>query len=380
MRGENVLANNQVHEILLLGQTSDQFSYINTYVLPEDYKWEEKPSDVKQFFTFEDFVYMIQKAQKEFDDFRDSTKNFFLDNFCGYGSLFKKVTRLGYLNIFPAFIKENYIGKKELCTELEFSFQYYHRYKGYYGVRYSLTEMFNKGYVSIAEEIKLDAALYDFSGDLSIVPAGVNEMFAYTLEKIDKEKDNLQSSFVWLSVYLNDLARIYDESNIHSYGCKDIYDFAEKRFGFGRTSVKNFLAIYDKFIDGVTVKPAFRDYSYSQLTELVSIPSLKLSDFSADMTIKQIREKKKEMFKPTEKSKVESAESNSKIAETVKYYEHQLDESSVLRVIEEMVNPYFISNKEKQSARYDAYEKALNDVFHDLTVKLGCLRKFRGQE
>ena len=247
------------------------------------------------------------------------------------------------------------------------------------GVEYSISDILNKGYDFLLSEIKRLIRFYDFSGDLSIVPEGASITFANGLIYIDENIHQVKDGFISICVGLHGLST-YDEKNILAYGCKDFYDFAEKRFGFGRTSVKNFLAIYDKFIDGATVKPAFKDYSYSQLTELVSVPSWKLADFSADMTVKEIREKKKEMSKTEEKSEAESTESDSVHVDTVKTYERKLDESSVLKTILEMPNPYFISDKEKQSARYDAYEKALNDVLEVLNRRLGCTREFRGEE
>ena len=368
-----------VSNIMPLGQTSDHISDINNYVLPQDYKWDIKPSDIKSFFTFEDFVYLLQEGQKEFEEFKENIKKSSIYSRCG--RLFRKDFRLGYLNIFPCFAcAYTADGNLEnVYDEVHFSFGCYFN-SMYSSLEYSLSEIMYKGYEFLLSEIKRLVHIYDFLGDLSIVPDGVNEMFAHTLEKIDKEKDNIQTSFVWLSVYLHDLVSIYDRSNILAYGCKDIYEFAEKRFDFGRTSVKNFLAIYDNFINGVNIKPAFKNYSYSQLTELVSVPAGKLSYFSSDMTVKEIREKKKEILKPVVEEKAAPSESKPTVAEPVKPVERQLNEGDVLSIIDGIENPYFVEGKEKQSARYDAYEKAINDILSALHYKLGCASCIRVAE
>lgn len=77
------------------------------------------------------------------------------------------------------------------------------------------------------------------------------------------------------------------------------YAFAEASFGLGKTTVKNMLSIVDKFcsMSEMQLLPDYKFYSYSQLSELVPVePKLIKDNFNSTMTVKEIRDKKKELI------------------------------------------------------------------------------------
>lgn len=366
-----VLNEEQSIEVLSRGQTSDQ-----TFSLPEcpsNYYPELNRDKIEDFFTYNDWAYMINKGIEAYKNFIVSDDAGIGGSYCSESCLAINLSTLSkHLRIICFF---PHTSRQDDDINICLSFEFFcdncvDGVGGNKGIRRSLGTLLLMDYSKFRSELLSSFGIYDFSGDLSVIPCGVVGTFANCVESIDIDIYHLKDGFISLCIALHGLST-YDKSNFYAYGCKDIYDFVEKRFGFGCTSTKNFLAIYDKFIDGVNIKPAFKDYSYSQLTELVSVSATKLSEFSSDMTVKEIREKKKEIGKSEKNAKVEAIESNQTVVEPVKV-ERRLNESDVLNVINKMSNPYYVADKEKQSARYDAYEKALNDVLFMLHEKLNC--------
>lgn len=79
-----------------------------------------------------------------------------------------------------------------------------------------------------------------------------------------------------------------------SYGCSNIYELAERDFGLGKTSVKNYIAVCDKFMHGDTVISTFADYSYTALVEMTSISVYDWQFIKPNMSIKAIRQWKQD--------------------------------------------------------------------------------------
>jgi hypothetical protein len=61
--------------------------------------------------------------------------------------------------------------------------------------------------------------------------------------------------------------RLYDLDS-----CVDVYDWGEKKFGIGKTTVKNLISVYENFKDSNgRLQEQFRDCSVSTLVELLPI-------------------------------------------------------------------------------------------------------------
>ena len=84
-------------------------------------------------------------------------------------------------------------------------------------------------------------------------------------------------------------------------GYKDVYKFASKHFGLISTSVKNMIGVVTKFCEepdksGYPIlKEEFKDFKCTQLVELVPVSNEQLAIFTKNMTIKEIRESKKQL-------------------------------------------------------------------------------------
>lgn len=214
-----------------------------------------------------------------------------------------------------------------------------------------------------------------------VFPEEVDALFPSTFAKAFDDLKDIQNKSFDLVARLGDL-RIYDYS-IRQCGYKNIYDFCKVMLGIGRTSVKNMLEIYDKFFDHCCLKNNFADYSYSQLVELCSVDIKDLDKFDESMTIREIKAKKKEL-RESSGSKVDEnfvvsgvdkdndGSFSSEEAECESDGEaggndvHALGFQAAIDAVKEMQNPYYVSGKEKQSARYDAYQNALHDVLEKL--------------
>lgn len=80
-------------------------------------------------------------------------------------------------------------------------------------------------------------------------------------------------------------------------GYTDIYDLADKEFGLGKTSVKNYISVaeaymYEPNMTGVVSRlyVKWEPYSFTQLVEMLSISAAERSLIKPEMTVKQIRE------------------------------------------------------------------------------------------
>lgn len=124
-------------------------------------------------------------------------------------------------------------------------------------------------------------------------------------EKIKKAMYEAAKQFVYIGFLL------WEVKQYHYYeasGYQDVYDYAEKELNFKKSSTKNFIAVaetfgnkyYGKFNGGycilptMNLQPQYKDFKYSQLVEMLSMSDSKRKQVTPDMTIKQIREIKKE--------------------------------------------------------------------------------------
>lgn len=76
-------------------------------------------------------------------------------------------------------------------------------------------------------------------------------------------------------------------------GFANIYDLAEKEFGFKRSSCAAYIAVCENFMSGMQVKQRFENFSYSQLCEMLALDLYDRSLIKPTMTVRQIREWKK---------------------------------------------------------------------------------------
>ena len=122
-------------------------------------------------------------------------------------------------------------------------------------------------------------------------------------EKIKKAMYDAAKQFVYIGFLLWEVQEYgyYTEN-----GYADVYEYAEKELNFKRSSTKNFIAVAKTFgwhkgdcsgdYTGVTmtINQDYKNFSYSQLVEMLSMSEKQRQLVSSDMTVKEIRQLKKD--------------------------------------------------------------------------------------
>ena len=317
------------------GQTSDrEISVVEkkNFELPEDFpeipagykqwKLEKKVDRVCDFFTYEDYIYVVRKMQRSFAFFYFHYKNTYL------------------------YLSPSSFGTISVCTNC---------FCNYWTNKYSLEDFLKIPYRDFRRFVLEKLNFYDFVNETEL-PNGLSTDFKSSVEALDVLNVDLQKNFLKIAAYLK-LLNAYP-GNFEKFGCKDVYQFAERRWGYGSTSVKNFLAIAEKFMSGQELLPAAAGYGYSQLVELSSVPDGALSEFNPKMTIAEIRKKKKEALEG-EKEEKEKAPKKEKEIDVFK---------TSLRAF---FWGYKIPYDDPKSSGYKVYRKALREVIEKLNNEFG---------
>ena len=319
------------------GQTSDrEISVVEkkNFELPEDFpeipagykqwKLEKKVDRVCDFFTYEDYIYVMRKMQRSFAFFYFHYKNTYL------------------------YLSPSSFGTISVCTNC---------FCNYWTNKYSLEDFLKIPYRDFRRFVLEKLNFYDFVNETEL-PNGLSTDFKSSVEALDVLNVDLQKNFLKIAAYLR-LMNSYP-GNFEKFGCKDVYQFAERRWGYGSTSVKNFLAIAEKFMSGQELLPAAAGYGYSQLVELSSVPDGALSEFNPKMTIAEIRKKKKEALEG-DSSKEEKEKAPKK--------EKEID------VFKTSLRAFFWGYKipydDPGSSGYKVYRKALREVVQKLNSEFG---------
>lgn len=127
---------------------------------------------------------------------------------------------------------------------------------------------------------------------------------------IKNDLDDINKSFIRLGFHLAELKK--NKSGWFYYLCYDnFYDAVESNFGLSRSTVSRLIDVYKRFsaVAGYThtmfLDDKYVDYSYSQLVELLPLDDKEIARISPRMTIKEIREYKKQL-KRNKKDKFQS--------------------------------------------------------------------------
>ena len=322
------------------GQTSDrEISIVEKkyFDLPEDFpeipagyqKWKggKFVDRLSEFFSYDDYIYILRRFQRYT---------------CRCLRLFYKNIEVDFM-----FLPES--------NNKQFSVQFYGSSWGI--LKYSVSEFLEIPYQVLRRKVFEHYNLYDFVNEMEL-PNGLSSDFKISVEAVDGLNVDIQKNFLKIAAYLK-LLNLYP-GNFEKFGCKDVYQFAERRWGYGSTSVKNFLAIAEKFMSGQELLPAAEGYGYSQLVELCSVPEGALSEFSSKMTIQEIRKKKKDVLEG-DSSKEEKEKAPKK--------EKEID------VFKTSLRAFFWGYKipydDHGSSGYKVYRKALREVVQKLNSEFG---------
>lgn len=112
----------------------------------------------------------------------------------------------------------------------------------------------------------------------------------YWKEDIRDKLRETAGNFVYIGYRLKQIrdSGMYD-------GAADIFEFAQREYGLGKSTVSRFIAINEKFSEGgnsLELKAEYRDIGSSKLAEMLTLPDAECSLITERTTVKEIRELK----------------------------------------------------------------------------------------
>ncbi len=106
-------------------------------------------------------------------------------------------------------------------------------------------------------------------------------------EDIRRKLAETANNFVYIGYRLKQIrdSGMYD-------GAADIFEFAQKEYGLGKSTVSRFIAINEKYSEGgnsLELKEEFRGFSSSKLAEMLTLPDSEIELITEKTTIREIR-------------------------------------------------------------------------------------------
>lgn len=111
---------------------------------------------------------------------------------------------------------------------------------------------------------------------------------------------------------------MYSTSAFSLLGYKNIYDCAAKEHGIARGTCSDFIHIVERFAKRddagnvlEEIRPELKDYQSSKLIALLGVTDAQLTEFSVDMSVRDIKKKVKELHgEAQDEAQDETAESD----------------------------------------------------------------------
>lgn len=153
--------------------------------------------------------------------------------------------------------------------------------------------------------------------------------FIESNELIRKNMKSIVENFIYIG---DQLRSIKDRKIFKLLGYKNFVEYVKVEFGIGKNQAYNFIKISEKFNTD-----EYKEFGYSNLIEMLSLPKEELKKVTKDTTVKDIRSLKKS-------EKVEKEIKNEEIIEVVPVevvpIEEQLTEFQI-KFLDFFINSYF---------------------------------------
>lgn len=115
---------------------------------------------------------------------------------------------------------------------------------------------------------------------------------------IKNDIDDIKSNYIKLGFHLKECqgAKYYE-----CFGYSNFYDYVHANFGLDKSAVNRCMNVFNRFCQKqgasyqMRLDDKWKDYSYSQLTEMLPLDDESIKDITPDMTVKQIREYKRQV-------------------------------------------------------------------------------------
>ena len=127
---------------------------------------------------------------------------------------------------------------------------------------------------------------------------GMSELALASFKYIATDISDIKTNYIRLGFHLNEceIWKYYED-----FGYLTLAEFANANFGLDKSAVSKCLNVFRRFalcvgnVYKMQLMDYYKDYSYSQLCEMVSLDSEALKQIKPAMTISQIREYKKSL-------------------------------------------------------------------------------------
>ena len=143
-------------------------------------------------------------------------------------------------------------------------------------------------------------------GNEKNIPEKYSDLSLASVKYVYSDLNDLQHSYIRLGFHLRELC----SCNYHwQFGYWDFYNFCAANFGLDRSTVSRLMEVSKEFSkknDNMHHSPTmfiddrYKDYSYSQLCEMLPLSSDQRKQIKPNMTVKQIREFKKRFKKKSD--------------------------------------------------------------------------------
>lgn len=196
-------------------------------------------------------------------------------------------------------------------------------------------------------------------------------------EKIKKAMYEAAKQFVYIGFLLWE-TKEYEYHKELNYD--NVYDYAAAELGFKRTSTKNFIAICENFCERnkegilgtlssrfptMRIKPEYKEFNYSQLTEMLSMSAAGREQVTSDMTVKQIRDIKSIDFKKLDKLMAIGQTSDHIIDNNLESIKH-----SIISADNDVIAATGPGHTEACAGRKDLHSVVINNLWCDLSEDL----------
>lgn len=133
--------------------------------------------------------------------------------------------------------------------------------------------------------------------------AGYNKDYICRCASLEQLEESIRSGVKNINgkfVFIGHLLKMIEEKQLFSVVhaqhfddyCKDIYRYAYVRFGLKKTNTYNLIKVSTEFAHLGELDKRWKEYSFSQLCEMLSMSEEERQKVTPNMTIKQIRELK----------------------------------------------------------------------------------------
>lgn len=171
-------------------------------------------------------------------------------------------------------------------------------------------------------------------------------------------------------MYIGEQLKFIKDNKIFKLGdYKSFIDYCKIEFNLGKNQAYNFINVYERFSD-----EKYKQYNFSLLVEMLSLPESKIKEVTPDTTVKELREIKKKEKKEEESSVI--IEGQFTVDDFVKEKESLFDDFQVNFLVW-LLDNYHLRVSLDYQEKFDKSKKLLQ-IFGkdkiDIATELGIIK------